>query len=170
MIKKTGERIYPAPGFNVIATANTKGKGDDNGRFISATIIDEAFLERFPITLEQPYPSEAIEKKIVVNHMQKFGVDDIDFAEKLVTWGQAIRKTFEDGGVDELISTRRLCHIVQNFSIFKNRMKAVELCINRFDTDTRAAFLDLYEKMDAEATIANVTPYDAAPSYEPAPF
>jgi hypothetical protein len=170
MIKKTGEIVYPAPGFNVIATANTKGKGDDNGRFISATIIDEAFLERFPITLEQPYPSEAIEKKIVVNHMQKFGVDDIDFAEKLVTWGQAIRKTFEDGGVDELISTRRLCHIVQNFSIFKNRMKAVELCINRFDTDTRAAFLDLYEKMDAEATIANVTPYDAAPSYEPAPF
>jgi MoxR-like ATPase len=172
MIKKTGEIVYPAPGFNVIATANTKGKGDDNGRFISATIIDEAFLERFPITLEQPYPSEAIEKKIVVNHMQKFGVDDIDFAQKLVTWGQAIRKTFEDGGVDELISTRRLCHIVQNFSIFKNRMKAVELCINRFDTDTRAAFLDLYEKMDAEASIAVVTPDDtvAAASYEPAPF
>ena len=134
----------------MIATANTKGKGDEAGRFISASIIDEAFLERFTITLEQPYPTETTEKKIVLNHMTKFGADDVEFADKLVTWGQAIRKTFEDGGVDEIVSTRRLCHIVQTFSIFGNRKKAVELCVNRFDADTRAAFIDLYEKIDAD--------------------
>jgi hypothetical protein len=150
LIKKTGEVITAAPGFNVIATANTKGKGDEAGRFISASIIDEAFLERFTITLEQPYPTETTEKKIVLNHMIKFGADDVEFADKLVTWGQAIRKTFEDGGVDEIVSTRRLCHIVQTFSIFGNRKKAVELCVNRFDADTRAAFIDLYEKIDAD--------------------
>ena len=158
MIKKTGEVITAAPGFNVIATANTKGKGDEAGRFISASIIDEAFLERFTVTLEQPYPTETTEKKIVLNHMTKFGADDAEFANKLVTWGQAIRKTFEDGGVDEIVSTRRLCHIVQTFSIFGNRKKAVELCVNRFDADTRAAFIDLYEKIDAEAdTSADVS-------------
>mgnify|MGYP002631796797 CR=1 FL=1 len=150
LIKKTGEVITAAPGFNVIGTANTKGKGDDAGRFISASIIDEAFLERFTITLEQPYASSAVEKRIIMNHMTKFGVNDTEFADKLVTWGQAIRKTFEDGGVDDIISTRRLCHIVQTFSIFGNRKKAIELCVNRFDVDTRAAFIDLYEKMDAE--------------------
>ena len=150
MIKKTGEVIQPQPGFNVIATANTKGQGDEAGRFIAATIIDEAFLERFTITLEQPYPTAAIEKRIVNNHMTKFGAVDTDFAEKLVQWGQAIRKTFEDGGIDEIISTRRLCHIVQTFSIFNDRMKAIELCVNRFDVDTRAGFLDLYTKIDAD--------------------
>jgi hypothetical protein len=151
MIKKTGEVIRPAAGFNVIATANTKGQGDEQGRFIAATIIDEAFLERFTITLEQPYPTAAIEKRIVANHMTKFGVSDTEFTEKLVQWGQAIRKTFEDGGVDEIISTRRLCHIVQTFSIFSDRMKAIELCVNRFDTDTRGAFIDLYTKIDTGA-------------------
>jgi hypothetical protein len=151
MIKKTGEVIQPASGFNVIATANTKGQGDEQGRFIAATIIDEAFLERFTITLEQPYPTAAIEKRIVANHMTKFGVSDTEFTEKLVQWGQAIRKTFEDGGVDEIISTRRLCHIVQTFSIFSDRMKAIELCVNRFDTDTRGAFIDLYTKIDTGA-------------------
>ena len=150
LIKKTGEVITAAPGFNVIGTANTKGKGDDAGRFISASIIDEAFIERFTITLEQPYASSAVEKRIIMNHMIKFGVNDTEFADKLVTWGQAIRKTLEDGGVDDIISTRRLCHIVQTFSIFGNRKKAIELCVNRFDVDTRAAFIDLYEKMDAE--------------------
>lgn len=150
LIKKTGEVIQPAPGFNVIATANTKGQGDEAGRFIAATIIDEAFLERFNVTLEQPYPSEAVEKKIVANHMTKFGADDAEFASKLVQWGQAIRKTFEDGGVDDIISTRRLCHIVQTFSIFGDRKKAIELCVNRFDADTRAAFVDLYEKIDSD--------------------
>jgi MoxR-like ATPase len=144
--------ITPAPGFNVIATANTKGQGDEQGRFIAATIIDEAFLERFTITLEQPYPTAATEKRIVTNHMSKFGANDKEFTEKLVQWAQAIRKTFEDGGIDEIISTRRLCHIVQTFSIFSDRMKAIELCVNRFDADTRAAFLDLYSKIDADVT------------------
>ena len=151
LIKKTGEVITPKPGFNVIATANTKGQGDEQGRFIAATIIDEAFLERFTITLEQPYATAAVEKRIVNNHMTKFGANDTEFAEKLVQWGQAIRKTFEDGGVDEIISTRRLCHIVQTFSIFGDRMKAIELCVNRFDTDTRGAFIDLYTKIDTGA-------------------
>ncbi len=148
LIKKTGEVIEPAPGFNVIGTANTKGQGDDAGRFISAGIIDEAFLERFTITLEQPYPTATVEKKIVNNHMKKFGADDSEFTDKLVAWAQAIRKTFLDGGVDEIISTRRLTHIAQTFSIFNDRMKAIELCVNRFDEDTRAGFLDLYTKID----------------------
>ena len=155
MIKKTGEMVYPASGFNVIATANTKGQGDEAGRFIAATIIDEAFLERFNVTLEQPYPKAAVEQKIVNNHMTKFGVSDNEFAENLVKWGQAIRSTFEDGGVDDIISTRRLCHIVQTFSIFNDKKKSIELCVNRFDADTRAAFVDLYEKIDAGMDEAN---------------
>jgi len=155
MIKKTGEMVYPASGFNVIATANTKGQGDEAGRFIAATIIDEAFLERFNVTLEQPYPKAAVEQKIVNNHMTKFGVSDDEFAENLVKWGQAIRSTFEDGGVDDIISTRRLCHIVQTFSIFNDKKKSIELCVNRFDADTRAAFVDLYEKIDAGMDEAN---------------
>ena len=151
LIKKTGQVIKPASGFNVIATANTKGQGDEDGRFIAATIIDDAFLERFTVTLEQPYPSEAVERKIVANHMEKFGVNDDDFCSLLVRWGQAIRRTFADGGVDDIISTRRLCHIVQTFSIFGDRLKAIELCVNRFETDTRQAFIDLYTKVDADA-------------------
>jgi len=155
LIKKTGEVVNPAPGFNVIATANTKGQGDEQGRFIAATIIDEAFLERFTITLEQPYPTAAVEKKIVLNHMTKFGDMDEDFAENLIKWGQAIRKTYLDGGVDDIVSTRRICHIVQTYSIFNDRKKAIELCVNRFDEDTRSAFLDLYEKIDAGMDDAN---------------
>jgi hypothetical protein len=149
MIKKTGQVIKPASGFNVIATANTKGKGSEDGRFIAATIIDEAFLERFTITIEQPYASASIEKKILAKHMDKFGVVDADFADKLVTWAETIRKTYEDGGVEEIISTRRLCHIVQSFAIFKDKLKAIQLCVNRFDEDTKEAFIDLYTKVDA---------------------
>jgi hypothetical protein len=149
LIKKTGEVVSPAPGFNILATANTKGKGDDAGRFISATIIDEAFLERFTVTIEQPYPTAVTEKKIVMNHMSKFGAIDEEFADMMIKWSVAIRKTFEDGGVDEIVSTRRLCHIAQTFSIFNNRKKAIEMCVNRFDEDTRSAFIDLYEKIDA---------------------
>ena len=152
LIKKTGEVVSPAPGFNVIATANTKGKGSDDGRFIAASIIDEAFLERFTITVEQPYPSLSIEKKIVLKHMEKFGKSDLQFAELLSQWSETIRKTFEDDGIDELISTRRLCHIVQTFSIFNDRMKAIQLCVNRFDNDTKEAFLDLYSKVDVSVT------------------
>ena len=153
MIKKTGEIITPAKGFNVIATANTKGKGSDDGRFVAASIIDEAFLERFTITLEQPYPTMAIEKRIILKHMDKYECKDESFAELLSLWSDTIRKTFEDGGLDELISTRRLCHIVQTFGIFKDRKKAIQLCVNRFDDDTKEAFIDLYTKVDASIVI-----------------
>lgn len=156
LIKKTGEVVKPANGFNVIATANTKGKGSDDGRFIAANIIDEAFLERFTITMEQPYPSSSVERKIVLKHMEKFGKADTDFADTLTTWSETIRKTFLDGGIDDLVSTRRLCHIVQTFSIFGDRKKSIELCVNRFDEDTKEAFLDLYEKVDA--TVNQQTP------------
>jgi hypothetical protein len=148
LVKKTGEVITPAKGFNIIATANTKGKGSEDGRFIAANIIDEAFLERFTITLEQPYPTQAIEKRIILKHMEKFDCLEENFAEKLAIWSDTIRKTFEDGGLDELVSTRRVCHVVQSYSIFKDRRKAVELCVNRFDTDTKEAFIDLYSKVD----------------------
>jgi MoxR-like ATPase len=149
LIKKTGEVIEPKEGFNIIATANTKGKGSDDGRYSGAQIIDDAFLERFTITLEQTFPTVAIEEKIVMKHMKKFEVMDEEFAKLLVGWADAIRKTFYDDGIDEVISTRRLCHIVQTFSIFNKRDKAIALCVNRFDEDTKAAFIDLYEKVDA---------------------
>ena len=149
LVKKTGEVIHPTPGFNVIATANTKGKGSEDGRFTAASIIDDAFLERFTISVDQPFPSPSVEKKIVVNHMKKFGDVDDDFAQNLVTWADIIRKTFFDDGVDEVVSTRRLCHIVQTFAIFGKKDKAIDLCISRFDEDTKSAFLDLYSKVDA---------------------
>ena len=150
LVKKTGEVVSPAEGFNVIATANTKGKGSEDGRFTAASIIDDAFLERFTISVDQQFPSLNIEKKIVLKHMAKFDAIDSDFADKLVTWADIIRKTFYDDGVDEIISTRRLCHIVQTFSIFNKRDKAIDLCISRFDSDTKEAFLDLYSKVDAD--------------------
>lgn len=162
LIKKTGELIHPAPGFNVLATANTKGKGSDDGRFVAATIIDEAFLERFVATIEQPYPTFATEKKIVLRHMDKYACRDENFADKLCTWAEVIRKTFADDGVDEVISTRRLCHIVQTFGIFENRQKSIEMCISRFDLDTKTAFLDLYTKLDAGVT--NPTATEPAPA------
>jgi MoxR-like ATPase len=149
LIKKTGEVIEPKEGFNIIATANTKGKGSDDGRYSGAQIIDDAFLERFTITLEQTFPTVATEEKIVMKHMKKFEVMDEEFAKLLVGWADAIRKTFYDDGIDEVISTRRLCHIVQTFSIFNKRDKAIALCVNRFDEDTKVAFIDLYEKVDA---------------------
>jgi cobaltochelatase CobS len=152
LVKKTGEVVQAAKGFNVIATANTKGKGSEDGRFTAASIIDEAFLERFTISIDQKFPSLAIEKKIVMKHMSKYVSNDSateDFADKLVTWADIIRKTFYDDGVDEVISTRRLCHIVQTYSIFSDKSKAIDLCISRFDEDTKAAFLDLYSKVDS---------------------
>ena len=157
LVKKTGETISPAPGFNVIATANTKGKGSEDGRFTAASIIDEAFLERFTVAIDQKFPSPSIETKILNNHMSKFGAKDTDFVEKLITWADIIRKTFYDDGVDEVISTRRLCHIAQTYSIFKNRAKAIDLCIARFDEDTKSAFLDLYSKVDAGVETLDTT-------------
>tara|TARA_B100000900_G_scaffold397243_1_gene397381 strand:+ start:1283 stop:2431 length:1149 start_codon:yes stop_codon:yes gene_type:complete len=148
-LKKVNKWVTPKEGFNVMATANTKGKGSEDGRFIGTNILNEAFLERFAITIEQPYPAASVEKKIVLGSMKKYGVVDEDFATNLVTWSEVIRKTFFDGGVDELISTRRLDHIAKSFSIFKDKQKSIELCVSRFDQDTKESFLDLYSKIDA---------------------
>ena len=157
--KKNGEMIYPAEGFNVIATANTKGRGTEDGRFIAAQILDEAFLERFPITVEQEYPSTSVEKKIVNNKMEFYGKVDAEFADKLINWADIIRKTFKEGGVDEIISTRRLVNIVQAYSIFEDRVEAINYCINRFDDDTKTAFMDLWSKMNAPVSeVSTPTP------------
>ena len=150
-LKKINKFIKPAPGFNVIATANTKGQGSNDGKFIGTNILNEAFLERFPITVEQAYPTNKIESKILLNVMTEKGLtkqSDEKFATNLITWADIIRKTFYEGGVDEIISTRRLVHIVEAFTIFKNKMKAIEMCTNRFDVDTKTSFMDLYTKID----------------------
>ena len=150
-LKKINKFIKPAPGFNVIATANTKGQGSNDGKFIGTNILNEAFLERFPITVEQSYPTNKIESKILLNVMSEKGLtkkDDEKFATNLITWADIIRKTFYEGGVDEIISTRRLVHIVEAYTIFKNKMKAIEMCTNRFDVDTKTSFMDLYSKVD----------------------
>ena len=143
-LKKIGKYVKPANGFNVIATANTKGKGSDDGRFVGTNILNEAFLERFPVTFEQEYPTAAIETKILINN----GCDQ-EFADMLIKWAGVIRKTFFDGGVDEVITTRRLVHIVQAYQIFGDRLTAITNCVNRFDDDTKQSFLDLYTKVDA---------------------
>ena len=168
--KKTGETVFPAKGFNVVATANTKGRGSDDGKFISAQILDDAFLERFAITVEQEYPSAKVEKKIVMNKMEKAGAVDEEFADNLVTWAEIIRKTFYDGGIDDLISTRRLEHIVNAFAMFKSRQKAVELCVNRFDADTKSAFLDLYTKVDAKIETGPTDDVNEDAFFEETPF
>jgi len=141
--------VKPTAGFTVIATANTKGKGSEDGRFVFTNILNEAFLERFPITMEVNYPSSITEKKIVNKVLDSLGVSDSDFAEKLVNWANAIRKTFFDGGIDEVIATRRLVHISNAFAIIGDRMKSIEMWVNRFDEDTKTSFLDLYSKIDA---------------------
>ena len=161
LLKKTGEVITPAAGFNVIATANTKGRGSDDGRYSAASIIDDAFLERFVAAIDQPFPNPQVEEKIVLAHMMKFDSVDEDFLKKLVAWSNVIRKTFEADGVDEVISTRRLCHITKTFKIFGDRMKSIALCISRFDEETKEAFLDLYSKVDE-----NVNYGEEAPSSE----
>ena len=155
-LKKVNKWVTPKPGFNVMATANTKGKGSEDGRFIGTNILNEAFLERFAVTLEQPYPTAAIEKKIVLGSMNKYNATDKEFADKLVMWAEVIRKTFYDGGIDEVISTRRLDHIVKAFAIFGDRMTSIEMCVNRFDEDTKASFLDLYTKIDAGVSMDTV--------------
>lgn len=147
--KKTGETTTPANGFTVVATANTKGRGSDDGKFISAQLLDEAFLERFAITVEQEYPTQAIEKKIILNKMERANCVDADFAQHLVVWSEVIRKTFYEGAIDELVSTRRLEHIVNAFAMFKDKQKSIQLCVNRFDDDTKQAFIELYNKVDA---------------------
>ena len=148
-LKKTGRYVQPAAGFNVIATANTKGKGSDDGRFIGTNVLNEAFLERFALTFEQDYPSAAVETRILKKYAASIGVADEEFCENLANWADIIRKTFKDGGIDEVISTRRLVHIIRAFAIWQDRMKAIKVCVNRFDDVSKQAFLELYDKIDA---------------------
>ena len=149
-LKKIGRVVKPAKGFNVIATANTKGKGSDDGRFIGTNVLNEAFLERFPVTFEQDYPSPSVESKILLKVASNLKINDDNFCKRLVDWGDIIRKTFYDGGIEEIISTRRLVHIVRAFSIFKDKAKAIQVCVNRFDEETKQSFLELYDKVDAD--------------------
>ena len=149
-LKKIGRFVKPSRGFNILATANTKGKGSDDGRFIGTNVLNEAFLERFPVTFEQEYPSPKSEEKILLNVAATLGVDDTEFIKRLVDWADIIRKTFYDGGVEEVISTRRLVHIIRAYAIFGRKGKAIEVCVNRFDDETKQAFMELYDKVDAD--------------------
>ena len=155
-VKKINRFVKPKLGFNVIATANTKGQGSDDGKFIGTNVLNEAFLERFPVTFEQQYPSAKIEEKIVSNKLKSSGKSDDKFAHNLVTWADVIRKTYVDGGVDEIISTRRLVHIAEAYGIFRNKMKAISVCTNRFNDDTKKSFVDLYSKVDSGASAEQI--------------
>jgi len=152
-LKKIGRFVKPARGFNVLATANTKGKGSDDGRFIGTNVLNEAFLERFPVTFEQDYPSPSVETKILNAIATSLKVKDLEFMKKLVDWADIIRKTFYDGGVEDIISTRRLIHVVRAYSIFGDKLKAIKMCLNRFDEETKQSFLELYDKVDADVDI-----------------
>jgi midasin (ATPase involved in ribosome maturation) len=149
-LKKIGRFVKPAAGFNVVATANTKGKGSDDGRFIGTNVLNEAFLERFPVTFEQEYPSVTNEVKILEKVAQTLNVNDLEFCKRLADWADIIRKTFYDGGIEEIISTRRLVHIIRAYSIFQDKAKAIQVCVNRFDDETKQSFLELYDKVDAD--------------------
>ena len=151
-LKKVGRFVKPANGFNIFATANTKGKGSDDGRFIGTNVLNEAFLERFALTFEQDYPTPKTEQKILEKVAINYGVLDKDFCDNLANWADIIRKTFNDGGIDEVISTRRLVHIIRAFAIWQDRMKAIKVCVNRFDDETKQSFLELYDKIDADVT------------------
>src|SRR5210317_2484652 len=155
-VKKINKFVKPKDGFNVIATANTKGQGSEDGKFIGTNVLNEAFLERFPITFEQTYPTSKTEKKILSNTLKAAGKKDDKFVDNLTTWADVIRKTYFDGGVDEVISTRRLVHITQAYSIFDNKMKAIQMCTNRFDDDTKNSFVELYTKVDAGANADSI--------------
>ena len=165
-LKKIGKWVHPTPGFNVLATANTKGQGSDDGRFIGTNILNEAFLERFPVTIEQTYPTAAMEKKILNNELGKHDLADEDFSDNLVKWADVIRKTFYEGGCDEIISTRRLVHIIGAFSIFDDKLKAIELTVNRFDDETKESFLDLYTKIDAGVEVESLVEKENDPEDE----
>jgi len=155
-LKKIGKWIHPEPGFTVIATANTKGQGSDDGRFIGTNVLNEAFLERFPVTIEQSYPTAKMETKMLVNELAKHDLKDDSFVDNLIKWADVIRKTFMEGGCDEIISTRRLVHIIGAYSIFKDKMTAIQLTVNRFDTETKESFLDLYTKIDAGVDVTSI--------------
>jgi hypothetical protein len=170
-LKKIGRFVKPAAGFNVVATANTKGKGSDDGRFIGTNVLNEAFLERFPVTFEQAYPAPVTEQKILEGIALDLGVEDRDFCKRLVDWADIIRKTFYDGGIEEIISTRRLVHIIRAYSIFQDKAKAIQVCVNRFDDETKQSFLELYDKVDADFQMPSSSP-ELTVEYvdQPAPF
>ena len=155
-VKKINKFVKPQSGFNVIATANTKGQGSEDGKFIGTNVLNEAFLERFPVTFEQSYPQTKVEKKILNNTLKAAGKTDDKFVDKLTTWADVIRKTYFDGGVDEIISTRRLVHITQAYAIFDDKMKAIKMCTNRFDDDTKNSFVELYTKVDSGANAESI--------------
>ena len=170
-LKKIGRFVKPASGFNVVATANTKGKGSDDGRFIGTNVLNEAFLERFPVTFEQSYPAPATEQKILEGVALDLGVEDRDFCKRLVDWADIIRKTFYDGGIEEIISTRRLVHIIRAYSIFQDKGKAIQVCVNRFDDETKQSFLELYDKVDADFQMPTEVSNEILPDLdEPSPF
>ena len=148
-LKKTGRYVQPKKGFNIIATANTKGKGSDDGRFIGTNVLNEAFLERFALTFEQEYPSPVTETKILLRIAASVGKNDEEFCTNLANWADIIRRTFKDGGIDEVISTRRLVHVMRAYAIWNDRMKAIKVCVNRFDDETKQSFIELYDKIDA---------------------
>jgi MoxR-like ATPase len=149
-LKKIGKFVQPAAGFNIFATANTKGKGSEDGRFIGTNVLNEAFLERFALTFEQDYPTVTVETNILKKISTSLGIDDAEFCENLANWADIIRKTFKDGGIDEVISTRRLVHIIRAFAIWQDRIKAIKVCVNRFDDETKQSFIELYDKIDAK--------------------
>ena len=170
-LKKIGRFVKPSTGFTVVATANTKGKGSDDGRFIGTNVLNEAFLERFPVTFEQSYPAPATEQRILEGVALDLGVEDRDFCKRLVDWADIIRKTFYDGGIEEIISTRRLVHIIRAYSIFQDKAKAIQVCVNRFDDETKQSFLELYDKVDADFQMPTAVSNEVLPNIdEPAPF
>ena len=170
-LKKIGKFVKPTAGFNVVATANTKGKGSDDGRFIGTNVLNEAFLERFPVTFEQSYPAPATEQKILEGVALDLGVEDPDFCKRIVDWADIIRKTFYDGGIEEIISTRRLVHIIRAYSIFNDKAKAIQVCTNRFDDETKQCFLELYDKVDADFKMPTAVSNEVLPDLdEPCPF
>ena len=170
-LKKIGKYVKPTSGFNVFATANTKGKGSDDGRFVGTNVLNEAFLERFPVTFEQSYPAPATEQKILEGIALDLGVEDRKFCKRLVDWADIIRKTFFDGGIDEVISTRRLVHVIRAYSIFNDKAKAIQVCINRFDDETKQSFLELYDKIDADFEMPAEVSNEVLPHIdEPSPF
>ena len=170
-LKKIGKFVKPTAGFNVVATANTKGKGSDDGRFIGTNVLNEAFLERFPVTFEQSYPAPAVEQKILEGVALDLSVEDRDFCKRLVDWADIIRKTFYDGGIEEIISTRRLVHIIRAYSIFNDKAKAIQVCVNRFDDETKQSFLELYDKVDADFKMPTAVSNEVLPDLdEPCPF
>ena len=169
-LKKIGRFVKPTAGFNVIATANTKGKGSEDGRFIGTNVLNEAFLERFPVTFEQSYPAPATEQKILEGVALDLGVEDRDFCKRLVDWADVIRKTFYDGGIEEIISTRRLVHIIRAYAIFDDKAKAIQVCVNRFDDETKQSFLELYDKIDVDFVMPSQPELTVEYIDQPAPF